>query len=35
MRKHLLLATAVAGFAAVVTSDHLAAQTAGPGYAAA
>jgi hypothetical protein len=33
-RKHLLLATAIAGFAAVITSDHLAAQTAGPGYAA-
>jgi hypothetical protein len=34
MRKHLLLATAIAGFAAAITSDHLAAQTAGPGYAA-
>jgi hypothetical protein len=34
MRKHLLLATAIAGFAAVITSDHLAAQTPGPGYAA-
>jgi hypothetical protein len=33
-RKHLLLATAIAGFAAVITSDHLAAQVAGPGYAA-
>jgi hypothetical protein len=34
MRKHLLTATALAGFAAVVSGPNLSAQTPGPGYAA-
>jgi hypothetical protein len=34
MRRHLLAATALASFVAFVGGDNLAAQTAGPGYAA-